>query len=390
MRANAGNGRQEARTRRAAARSPPSHTMQDQTGGIVASTDMITYLNYISTWETESDQNIDSLISEQNLFMKLDSFESDSVVDKQFGILSDLACSVRDNTIAADAIQIAADAAAVASIWTFGFGMAAFAALQVSEGIERGVISSKSGELNAKLKTVDTDISSQISPDVNNYVVQYKANNNLIVSKAPAGLDTKTCRSLLMQFMTVVQRQHGTIDAATFRQYAESARIVYNSTQIAKVYDALDTLNLSAKSDADVQAFMGVLSGLNYPSGQMALVRNFAIGIMYYKLKIANNTIENCAKAAGLPVEEVESSAFGMMDAVGKFVTVVAVVMSVVDVVLNIIDIVDVVQQCDKMCDELNSTIKDSYKTYFNGIKTASQQYKAAIAAAPAAPALAA
>jgi hypothetical protein len=351
---------------------------------------MITYLNYISTWETESDQNIDSLISEQNLFLKLDSFESDSVVDKQFGILDGLACSVRDNTIAADAIQIAADAAAVASIWTFGFGMAAFAALQVSEGIERGVISSKSGELNAKLKTIDTDISSQISPDVNNYVVQYKANNNLIVSKAPAGLDTKTCRSLLMQFMTVVQRQHGTIDAATFRQYAESARIVYNSTQIAKVYDALDTLNLSARSDADVQAFMGVLSGLNYPSGQMALVRNFAIGIMYYKLKIANNTIENCAKAAGLPVEEVESSAFGMMDAVGKFVTVVAVVMSVVDIVLNIIDIVDVVQQCDKMCDELNSTIKDSYKTYFNGIKTASQQYKAAIAATPAAPALAA
>ena len=67
------------------------------------------------------------------------------------------------------------------------------------------------------------------------------------------------------------------------------------------------------------------------------------------------------------------------MDAVGKFATSVAIVMSVVDVVLDIIDIVDIVEQSKKMCDELNTTIRANYKSYFNGIKDASKQYNAAI-----------
>lgn len=101
---------------------------------------------------------------------------------------------------------------------------------------------------------------------------------------------------------------------------------------------------------------------------------------MYCKLNISNKTIEENAKAAGFEVAEVESSTFGMLDAVGKFVAVVAVVMSVVDTVLEVISIVDVVEQSQKMCDELNGSIKDSYKAYFNGIKTASQNYNIAIA----------
>lgn len=360
----------------------------------MASTDLITYLNYISTWEAESDANIDTLISELNLFVKLDDFASDSIVDKEFNELNDLACAVRDNTIAADATQMAADAAAVASIWSLGLGMAAFVALEITEQVERAIISSKSKDLNQKLTTVDTDISSQINDDVKNYVSKYKENNNLIASKAPAGLDTRTCRSNLLQFMAEVQRKSKTLDAATFRKYAESARIVYRSDEISKVYDALDNLNFSAKTDADVKEFMNVLVGLKLPEQAtfgLTLVRGISIAIMSNKLGIANKVIEINAKAAGIPLEEVDASAFGMMDAVGKFATGVAVIMSVVDVVLNIIDIVDVVKQCEKMCDELNTTIKESYKSYFNGIKTSAQQYKAAIgvpsqSAAPVAP----
>lgn len=128
----------------------------------MASTDLITYLNYMSTWETESDANIDTLISEHNLFVNLGDFNSDSAIDKEFTTLDNLACDVRDRTIAADATQISADAAAIASIWSFGLGMAAFAALEAAHIIEQKYISSKSKELNEKLTTVDTDISSQI------------------------------------------------------------------------------------------------------------------------------------------------------------------------------------------------------------------------------------
>lgn len=345
----------------------------------MASTDLITYLNYMSTWETESDANIGSLISEQNLFVTLDNFDSDTAITNEFGILVGLAQTVRDDTIEADAMQMVADAAAVASIWSFGLGMAAYVALEAGATIERAVISSKSNDLNQKLTTVDTDISSQINSNVINYVVQYKANNNLIASKAPVGLDTRTCRSLLMQFMAEVQRTSPTLNAATFRTYAGSARIVYNSPEINKVYDALDKLNLSDKTDADVEQFMGVLAGLDFPTTELSIVRNFAVSIMFYKLGIANKTIATAAKAAGLPVEEVDSSAFGM-DAVGKFVAGVAVAMSVVDVVLNIIDIVDIVEQTNSMCNALSTTIQDSYRSYFDGIRTAAQQYKTAIA----------
>ncbi|KAI1324720.1 hypothetical protein F5Y16DRAFT_380191 [Xylariaceae sp. FL0255] len=344
------------------------------------STDMLTYLNYMSTWDSESDENIDALIDEQNLFVGLDDFSSDSAIDSEFSTLVGLAQTVRDETIAADAIQIAADAAAVASIWSFGLGMAAFAALEAAKAIDEKLISSKSTELNNKLTTVDVDISAQITPNVDLYVVQYKANNNLIAAKAPKGLDTRTCRSLLMQFLAQVQRNNGKLDADGVRQWASSARKLYNSDEINDVYDALDALNLSKKSDADIQQFFDFLKGVEYPSTELSIVRNFSIAIMVYKLKIANNTIAENAKAAGFDVSEVESSSFGMLDAVGKFVAVVAIAMSVVDVVFNILDIVDVVEQTKEMCDKLDGTIKQSYKDYFNGIKTASQQYNAAIA----------
>lgn len=346
------------------------------------STTLMTYLNYISTWDTESDENIDKLITERSLFVGLGDFDSDSAIDSEFNTLIDLATTVRDDTIAADATQIAADAAAVSSIWSFGLGMAAFAALEVAVTVEKGVVSTKSKELNDKLATADTDISSKINDNVHLYVVQYKANNDLIASKAPAGLDTRTCRSLLMQFLAQVQHLDKKLDAVGFRKYAESARKLFNSSEIDSVYDALDTLNLSDKTDADIQKYMGFIRGLDYPATELAFVQNTSIAIMSLKLGIANKTIKENAEAAGLQVEEVESSAFGMLDATGKFITVVAVIMSVVDTVFEILNIVDVVEQTNDMCNQLNGTIKDSYKNYFNGIKTASQKYNEAIAQA--------
>jgi hypothetical protein len=166
---------------------------------------------------------------------------------------------------------------------------------------------------------------------------------------------------------------------ATFKKYAESARIIYNGPEIGKVYDALDTLNLSAKGDADVLKFMGVIAGLDYPKSYLSIVRNFAFAIAYQRMNIARDVLKAQAEQAGIPVEEVGVSAFKAMDSFGKFAAGVAIAMSVVDVVLNVIDIVDVVQQCKKMCDELNGTIKDAYKSFFNGIKTSAQMYKAAI-----------
>lgn len=350
----------------------------------MASTDLISYLNYMATWDGESDNNVDPIISEHNQFVNIGDFDSDSAVNAEFGTLIDLAMEVRNLTIAADATQIAADAAAIASIWSFGLGMAAFAALEAAEIIERKVISSKSTALNNKLTTTDTDISNAIGDKVKNHVAVYKSNNNLIASKAPTGLDTRTCRSMLLQFMGAIERKNVQLNAANFRKWAGSARVVYNSTQINSVYDALDTLNLSSRTDADVKQFMDALAGFNLPGKEeVDIVRSFCIAIMFYKLNIARKTIIEQARAAEIPVEEVDATVFETMDAAGKFVAVITVVMSVVDMVFEILDIVDVVKQCEKMCDELNGSIKQSYLDYFNGIRTASAAYKAAISGGP-------
>ncbi|KAK0542709.1 hypothetical protein OC845_006488 [Tilletia horrida] len=80
---------------------------------------MFAYLNY---------KDIQTMIDEHNLFETLGDFNSGAAIDKEFTTLIHLAEDVRDSTIAADASQMAADAAAIASIWTFGISMAAFPA----------------------------------------------------------------------------------------------------------------------------------------------------------------------------------------------------------------------------------------------------------------------
>ena len=350
---------------------------------MAGSTDLITYLNYISNWENESDTNIDKLIAEHNLFVRLGDFDPDSAINEEFATIIDMATEVQNLTIAADAIQMAADAAAVASFWSFGLGMAAFIGLEAAEAVEKAVISSKSKELNNKLNTADTAIASKISTNVNDYVMAYKSNNNLIVAQAPKGIDLRECRSILMQFMARVERQYkgkGGLTAANFKQLAGSARIAYNSTEINKVYDALDNLNLSAKADADIKKFIDALCGINCPRHVISLVQGVSIAIASYKMNIANKTIEEYSRAAEIPLEEIDASAFDAMDACGKFAGSITIIMSVADVVLNIIDIVNVVEQTKKMVDELKTKIKPNYKSYYDGIKAASEAYNKAIA----------
>ena len=277
------------------------------------------YLNYVSTWESESDANIDKLIAEHHYFVNLGDFESDHAIEEEFKTLHDLAVEVRNLTIAADATQIAADAAAVASIWSFGLSMAAFASLEAAVQIENRNISSKSEKLNSKMASADADIAKKIGTKVSNYVTQYTSNNDLIANKVPEGLDHRTCRSYLMQFMAGVEK-NGTLDAAHFRQYASSCRRLFDSEEINDVYDALDKLNFSDKDDDDVHAFIRTLEGFEFTDMYaLNIVRNVSIAIMFHNLRIARTRIAKAAaEAPKIPVDQVDESAFEFMDACGE------------------------------------------------------------------------
>ncbi|KAJ3941502.1 uncharacterized protein N0V96_008213 [Colletotrichum fioriniae] len=340
------------------------------------STDLIAYLSYMSNWTGGADNDIQSLIDEHKLFVSLGDFDFDTPINTEFNTLVDLADTVRDETIATDAIQIAADAAALASIYSFGLGMLLFIPLQASVVLDRADISSKSAALNSKLNSVDTDIATLIGPTVSQYITAYKANNDMIKSMAAEGMDGQTCRSILLQFMAQIELGGGTLDVPTFKQYADSARKLYNSQQISAVYDALDQLNLSQKSDNDVTTFVNSIKGFTFDgSTEVAMARVLCVGIMANRMSIATTKLAQNADMAELVGAEAETSVFKMMNCWGKAIVGLAAIASVVDIVLQVLDIVDVVEQTKQMVDALNGQIKTSYQNYYGNMKTAAQQY---------------
>ncbi|KAL8792557.1 MAG: hypothetical protein Q9195_004856 [Heterodermia aff. obscurata] len=343
------------------------------------STDLYAFLNYMSGWTGGTDEDIQSLINEHNFFVSLTDFNSDAAIDKEFNTLVDMATTVRNETIAADAIQISADAAAVASIWSFGLGMCAFVALEASAVILRAKISSQSKQLNEKLTTVDADIAALIDPKVFQYITTYKANNNIIVAKQAKGMDAQTCRSILLQFMAHIELAGDKLDVATFKQYANSARLLFNSDEVKAIYNALDKLNLSKKSDDDLKNCLSSIKGFVWGgSTALTIVRFASIGIMANRMKVATKKLAEFNETAEILGEVKETSVFKMMDCWGKFFAGVAVIAAVADAILEIIDIVDVVKQSQKMLDDLNGKIKTSYKDFFNSIKEAAKHYNEA------------
>lgn len=344
------------------------------------STDIFAFLNYMSGWTGGTDENIQSLIDEHNLFVSLGNFNSDAAIDTEFNTLVKMATTVRDETIAADALHISADAAAVASIWSFGLGMLAFAALETSALILKATISSQSKDLNNKLTTVDTDIAALIDPKVFQYIAAYKANNSIVAAKQTTGMDGQTCRSILLQFMAQIEMAGGKLDVATFKQYANSARMLFNSEEIKAVYDALDKLNMSSKSDDDLKNCIDSIKGFTFGgSTALTIVRFGSIGIMANRMKVATKKLAQYNEIAEIVGAEKKTSVFKMMDCWGKFFAGIVVIASVADAILEIIDIVDVVEQTKKMVDDLNGKIKTSYKDFFNGIKEAAKHYNEAI-----------
>ena len=237
------------------------------------------------------------------------------------------------------------------------------------------------------MASADADIANKIGTTVSKYVSQYTSNNHLIADRFPQGLDQRTCRSYLMSFMAGVEK-HVTLDVAHFRQYAMSCHRLYNSEEINDVYDALDDLNFSAEDDVDIQAAINTLHGFKFEGEDaVVFVSYLSIAIMCNNLGIEHTRIRRAAQAKGIPVEEVNDSAFGSMDACGKVTVAVGVVTSVVDVIFEVLDIVDVVEQSKAMCDKLDGPIKQCHKDNYDGMKKASIEYQAALAKKKASPA---
>ena len=347
------------------------------------STDLMVYVNYMANWENGTEEQIQHLIDEVTLFKSLGDFKSDSAVNEEFKTLITLAEKLRNETIEADAIQLSADAAAVASFFSFGLSMVAFLGFESIHNAMEKNISKDSEELNNKMETIDVDISKKIDQNVYKYITDYKKNNKMISVQSPKALNLEEARANLMQFMAQVEKRFkdkGGLTVANFKLLAASARLAFDSEEIKKVYDALDDLNLSNKSQEDVNKLMDILKGFDLPDPKaIALIQGLSIVVVNSKMNIAKEKIEASCEEAGIAVEEYDDTAFGMMDAVGKFALGVTVVISVANAIIEVLDIVKVVEQTKEMVDKLNDTIKPNYLSFFNSIKESSKAYNKAI-----------
>ena len=95
-------------------------------------------------------------------------------------------------------------------------------------------------------------------------------------------------RANLMQFMAQVEKRfkdQGGLTVANFKALAASARLAFDSDEITKVYDALDELNLSNKSQEDVNKLMDTLKGIDLPGRDVtALVQGLSISVVGKKI----------------------------------------------------------------------------------------------------------
>ena len=148
------------------------------------STDLIAYCSYISTWEDESDDNINKIIAEHRALRAVPDKDPSVAVTNVIGDLESCASTLVTEIIAGNAAQITADAAALAAFWSFGTSLVILAVAEASVVADHLLVADKSKELNQKLEHADVKIAGQIDTKVKDYITRWKNNNKLIASKA--------------------------------------------------------------------------------------------------------------------------------------------------------------------------------------------------------------
>ncbi|KAF6818828.1 hypothetical protein CMUS01_11840 [Colletotrichum musicola] len=135
------------------------------------------------------------------------------------------------------------------------------------------------------------------------------------------------------------------LDVATFREYANSARLLFNSQEIKAVYDALDKLNLSKRSDDDLTQFNDFMKSFTLASKTTkAMVTFAAMFSMTSTMNIAAGRLAASVQTSEIVAAGREPSVFEMLGGFSEFLMGVSRVAAVVDAVLDVMDIVDVVK----------------------------------------------
>lgn len=352
---------------------------------LVGSTVLKSYVDYMGNWMYASEEDINSILAEHALFVNVGKFSAEAAIESVFNALENEAREVRDATVKADQIQIAADGAAIAAVWSFGLGFAAFVILEAGEWAQRKVVSSKQTKLNKMLKTADDDIAKQVSSDLEGYIKQYKSNNSMIKRQAVPGFNTRRCRAILLQFIAAVELskihktgKKGSLTVEEFRDAAAIADEFRNCKEVEAVYHLLDELHLKGVNDVGHwKEFHERIKGLGMKEERTRIISTvITFGDAMAKLSV--NVRREVAHTWGQYIygeEAAETLSRYGASAVEKMIIGIDVLFSCYDAYMEVLDVNEVIEQCAAMIDFLENKSKASYVKHFAGICDASTRY---------------
>ena len=342
------------------------------------STDLITYLNFIAGLETAKDQQLQDIIDERAEFIKLGKTDMmahcNASVDFVFDKIDTLAKQLEEEEIAEESVALAEDAAAVAAIWSFGIGMAAYAALAITDAALRAAIKKKEDDLNNHLKSADQDISDKMGGSCAKYIDLTKRNNNYIAANSPKGLTPHTARSYLYNFMDYISRNGG-VGLANFKRYIEVARKTYADEHISKIYDILDDFTLSGDhGEEKIKEALQKMKATGINTQSLHMVTGITFVVWMCKMKIKAYVINRAAAQAEVPPEEAEVGVLESMDIIDIAMATFTIAVSIVDAFLNVYNIVKTVERYKENV-KIFAQARGQYKEFYKNLHDASVKY---------------
>ena len=153
----------------------------------------------MGNWESECDDNIDSIIAEQYYFINIEN-NGEIPVYREIQRLDNLTMDYAGKATKSKLVDIFTAAAALDAVFSFGLGMVLFLPLQIASVYAKGSASDAAEALHTKMSSIDHDIAADIGVNAEGFIKKYKANNNLISAKG-INISPTESRTFLMYLL---------------------------------------------------------------------------------------------------------------------------------------------------------------------------------------------
>jgi len=343
---------------------------------------------FMAAWANEdanTDNDILAMIEEHTLFKKCADFEFEEAVNQVFNNLDFMAEQVEEEQIAAAGASIAADACALAAVFSFGMSMGPFLVLEGSALAFTAIAASEQARLTTAMQSADADIADKIGSDsdVATWIKLYKVNNKLNSNLTRLFDDKphKEARKIIFECMAGIEARGEELTLDSFRYHAEWCKLLWKNPHKDIVTNAYNKLESSSRSSQDVEDCLKALQNYGFTFLERATQPTFFSMTIYFLTKdfnVTEDAIRICVDKGMLPESVLYDSILEAGKLVGRGSTRVLAgisgIFSVLDMFFEVYEIVEAVKQANKIKASI-SHMRKGYHDYFKNIKDGALEY---------------